>query len=139
MEHHDLYSPYDLQRQEAVYRRIVFVVSGRLCFRKILDRRIKNRSAFDRAYQFGCFPDTVGGTGDWLFDYRYAYAKADKGSDIRKEDSMNEIASLKEQIEAIRSQLDKAAALDMTDDRFYSLSLEMDSLIEKYLDLRAAE
>ncbi len=52
---------------------------------------------------------------------------------------MNEIASLKEQIEAIRSQLDKAAALDMTDDRFYSLSLEMDSLIEKYLDLRAAE
>ena len=48
---------------------------------------------------------------------------------------MNEIATLKEQIEVIRRELDKAAVDNMSDGRFYSLSLEMDTLIEKYLDL----
>lgn len=48
---------------------------------------------------------------------------------------MNEIATVKEQIEEIRRELDKAAVENMTDERFYSLSLKMDALIEKYLGL----
>ena len=61
------------------------------------------------------------------------HAQTEKRTGIRKEDEMNEIATLKEQIEVIRKELDEAAAENMADEQFYSLSLKMDELIEQYL------
>ncbi len=52
---------------------------------------------------------------------------------------MGELALLKNKIEEIRQQLNEASERGISDEKFYKLSIQIDEMIEEYLEYQENE